>query len=268
MQDAQQRMAELERMLDALRNARPMTAEEMRRAQQRQRGQQQMGALQDMIGRQGGLLDHNQSRQQSSNPDEQGDSTPGSQTPNAAQQREADQRVQQALRRALGEMMQQFGDLTGKIPQSLGEADQDMRGAAQALGQGQDKAAGDAEEQAIEALQKGGQQMSQQMAQQFGNGQSGEGSQPGDQPGLALQDGPDDGPGFGPLPGHAGRRDPLGRRFGEGHNGADETDDVTVPDQAARQRAQEIEQTLRERGADRSRPQEELDYINRLLKQF
>ncbi|HEY6434507.1 MAG TPA: DUF4175 family protein, partial [Acetobacteraceae bacterium] len=268
MQDAQQRMAELERMLDALRNARPMTAEEMRRAQQRQRGQQQMGALQDMIGRQGGLLDHTQSRQQSSNPDEQGDNAPASQTPDAAQQREADQRIQQALRRALGEMMQQFGDLTGKIPQSLGEADQDMRSAAQALGQGQDKAAGDAEQQAIEALQKGGQQMGQQMAQQFGNGQSGEGSQPGDQPGLALQDGPDDGPGFGPLPGHAGRRDPLGRRFGEGHNGADETDDVTVPDQAARQRAQEIEQTLRERGADRSRPQEELNYINRLLKQF
>ena len=199
MQDAQQRMAELERMLDALRNARPMTAEEMRRAQQRQRGQQQMGALQDMIGRQGGLLDHTQSRQQSSNPDEQGDNAPASQTPDAAQQREADQRVQQALRRALGEMMQQFGDLTGKIPQSLGEADQDMRSAAQALGQGQDKAAGDAEQQAIEALQKGGQQMGQQMAQQFGNGQSGEGSQPGDQPGLALQDGPDDGPGSSPA---------------------------------------------------------------------
>ena len=110
--------------------------------------------------------------------------------------------------------------------------------------------------------------MSQQMAQQFGTGQSGQGNQPGDQPGLALQDGPGDGQGFGPLPGRAGRRDPLGRRYGEGHNGADETDSVTVPDQRARQRAQEIEQLLRDRGADRSRPQEELDYINRLLKQF
>ncbi|HSU03956.1 MAG TPA: DUF4175 family protein [Acetobacteraceae bacterium] len=268
MADAQQRMAELERMLDALRNARAMTAEEMQRAQQRQRGQQQMGAVQDMIGRQGGLLDHSQQRTQSPGPDQQNATPSPSQPGDEAQQREADQRVQQALRRALGEMMQQFGDLTGKIPPSLGDADQAMRDATQALGQGQDKAAGDAEQRAIEALQKGGQQMSQQMAQQFGNGQSGQGNQPGDQPGLALQDGPGDGPGFGPLPGRAGRRDPLGRRFGEGHNGADETDEVTVPDQAARQRAQEIERTLRERGADRTRPQEELDYINRLLKQF
>jgi uncharacterized protein (TIGR02302 family) len=267
MADAQQRMAELERMLDALRNARPMTAEEMQRAKQRQRGQQQMGAVQDMIGRQGGLLDRAQRRVQTPGGDQQQTAPqPGAQPGDEAKQRDADQRVQQALRRALGEMMQQFGDLTGKIPPSLGEADQAMRDAGQALGQGQDKLAMDAEQRAIEALQKGGQQMNQQMAQQFGNGQSEEGGE--DQPGMALQDGPSDGPGYGPLPGRAGRRDPLGRRYGEGHNGADETDSVTVPDQAARHRAQEIEQLLRDRGADRTRPQEELDYINRLLKQF
>ncbi len=280
MQTAEQRMAELQRMLDALRNARPMTAEEMQREQQRQKGRQQMGALQDMIRRQGGLVDHAQSRDQNAdqqngdqqNSDQQsGDQQSGdqqSQSPaDAAQQRQADRRTQQALRRALGELMQQFGDLTGKIPPSLGQADQDMQAAGQALGEGQDKAAGEAEQRAIADLQKGGQQMGQQMAQQFGTGQQGEGTQPEDM-GLSLQDGPDDGPGFGPLPGHAGRRDPLGRRYGEGHNGADETNDVQVPDQAARQRAQEIEQMLRQRGADRTRPQEELDYINRLLKQF
>jgi uncharacterized protein (TIGR02302 family) len=283
MKTAEQRMAELERMLDSLRNARAMTAEEMQRAQQRRRGQQQMGALQDLIGRQGGLLDHAQQRQQtqdqsqqdaSQSDDQQSEqqtdqqaSQPGNQAPSPAQQREADRRIQQALRRALGEMMQQFGDLTGKIPPSLGEADQAMRDAGQALGQGKDRSAGEAEQRAIAALQKGGQQMSQQMAQQFG-AQSGEGNQPGDQPGLALQDGPDDGPGLGPLPGRAGRRDPLGRPESEGHNGADESDDVTLPGPDQARRAQAIEELLRERGADRTRPQEELDYINRLLKQF
>jgi hypothetical protein len=60
----------------------------------------------------------------------------------------------------------------------------------------------------------------------------------------------------------------FGRPYDESHNGADETDQVTIPDKAQQQRAQEIEQVLRERGGQRTRPQEELDYINRLLKQF
>ena len=63
MDEAQQRMAELERMLDQLRNARAEHGKAgQQRAQQRQRGRQQMSALQDMIGRQGGLLDHAQGR--------------------------------------------------------------------------------------------------------------------------------------------------------------------------------------------------------------
>ena len=63
MDDAQQRMAELERMLDQLRNARAEHGREGERHEaQRQRGRQQMGAVQDMIGRQGGLLDHAQGR--------------------------------------------------------------------------------------------------------------------------------------------------------------------------------------------------------------
>ena len=63
MQEAQQRMAELERMLDQLRNARAEHGRDGERTEaQRQRGRQQMGVVQDMIGRQGGLLDHSQSR--------------------------------------------------------------------------------------------------------------------------------------------------------------------------------------------------------------
>ena len=285
MKTAEQRMAELERMLDALRNGRPMTAQEMQNQRQRQRGQQQLGVVQDLIGRQGGLVDHAQERSEPT--PEQDDQSPrfgqqsqkggqqagqpsaqASSAQDRANQREADRRIQQALRSALGELMQQFGDLTGKVPPGLGQADQDMQQAGQALAQGQDKAAGESQQRAIADLQKGGQQMAQQMAQQFGGqqGQQGEGQQNGQ--GLALQEGPGDDQGLGPLPGRAGRRDPLGRPYGEGHNGADETDQVNIPDQGARQRAQEIEQQLRERGAQRTRPQEELDYIDRLLKQF
>ena len=275
MKDAQQRMAELERMLDKLRNARAQAGQHgQRHAQQRRQGQQQMGALQDMIQRQGGLLDHAQGRaEQPRQFGNQPQSHPAD--PNA--EREADRRVQQALRRALGELMQQFGDLTGKLPQGLGEADQAMRDAAGQLGKGNDKGASRAEQKAIEALQKGGQQMSQTMAQQFGSGGQGEEADGQDgsegQMGMGMQQGEGDGAGNGLLPGERGRadrrgRDPLGRRLGQGSSGADESSDVQIPEKREWQRTREIEQELRNRGAQRTRPQEELDYIQRLLKQF
>jgi len=276
MQDAQQRMAELERMLDRLRNAR---AEHQRQGEHteaaRRRGRQQMSAVQDMIARQGGLLDHDQGRV--------GDQTRFPNAPQALQppdpgkQREADRKVQQALRRALGELMQQFSDLTGQIPPSLGEADTAMRDSARQLGEGNDAAAATSQQKAIEALQKGGREMGQAMAKQFGpqNGQDGsdqEGESNGPM-GLTLGRGQPDDQGRGwrngrPDQANPGGRDPLGRRFGEGTSGADESNDVTVPEERERQHTQAIEEELRRRGADRSRPQFELDYIDRLLKQF
>jgi uncharacterized protein (TIGR02302 family) len=273
MEDAQQRMAELERMLDQLRSARAEHGPSKQRNAQRQRGNQQMGALQDMVGRQGGLLDHAEGRlDQTQHPR---GNPPPTDPADASGERDADRRVQQALRRALGELMQQFGDLTGEIPPSLGEADQAMREAGKQLGAGQDQAAGDAERQAIEALQKGGREMAQSMAKQFGQGQPGEDGDPDEGGpeggmGLSMQDGHGDRSGDGPLPGAPGRadsrgRDPLGRRYNQGTS---EAGDVTVPEERERQRTEAIQEELRRRGAERERPQQELDYIDRLLKQF
>nr|WP_240190207.1 DUF4175 family protein [Acetobacter sp. JWB] len=52
--------------------------------------------------------------------------------------------------------------------------------------------------------------------------------------------------------------------------GKDQTEDDSthIPDNVARQRAREIEQELRRRDSDRTRPQQELDYLDRLLKPF
>jgi len=88
--------------------------------------------------------------------------------------------------------------------------------------------------------------------------------------GLTLHDGQNDGPGHGwGPPGRADSgRDPLGRRYGQGSSGADESADVTVPEERERQRTQAIQEELRRRGGERMRPQMELDYIDRLLKQF
>ena len=66
------------------------------------------------------------------------------------------------------------------------------------------------------------------------------------------------------------RRDPLGRQLREGTSGTDEGSDVEVPGkgQMEEARTRAIQEELRRRGADRGRPQQELEYIDRLLRQF
>jgi len=187
--------------------------------------------------------------------------------------READRRVQQALRRALGELMQQFGDLTGEIPPSLGEADGAMRDAARQLSDGRDRSAGEFVQQAIEALQRGAQDMGQAMVRKFGPPQAGEGGESGagDEAlfGMTLP-GQKSGVQPGQDPRQAGRqeRDPLGRAAGTGSSGEAISDDTTVPEERERQKTLAIQEELRRRGAERARPRPELDYIDRLLKQF
>jgi uncharacterized protein (TIGR02302 family) len=278
MDDAKQQLAELEEMLDQLKNGQSANAQAaqksaQQRAEKRQRGEKQVGVVQDMIARQGGLLDHSQQRGQ----DRPTDPKPADKTAG----RQADKRVQQALRRALGELMQQFGDLTGEVPPGLSDADTAMRDAGQALGQGgvegSDPAAMAAQQRAIEALQKGGREMGQAMAKKFGPGQMGVGQAPGEgddpngdatgrDPGGRDRAGPRSRAGL--PPGRGNGRDPFGRQEGQGTAGADEGGDVRVPEERERQRAQAIQEELRRRGADRSRSQEELDYIDRLLKRF
>jgi uncharacterized protein (TIGR02302 family) len=266
MADAQQQMAQLEQMLDQLRNARPQTGDSKQANRKRQRGRRQQSVVQDLIAREGGLMDHAQQRD---NP------SPSAADPGA--QREADARVQQALRRALGELMQQFTDLSGEASPGLGEADQAMRDAASQLNQGQDQAAGQSQQQAIAALQKGNREMGQAMAKMGQQpGQSGEGDdsdQDGSEGmmGMMMPGGQrGDGRGNGPVPGSPDRTDPGGRdplgRYNQG-NSADNAD-VAVPEERERQRTQAIQEELRRRGADQERPRQELDYIDRLLKQF
>ncbi len=308
MDEARQRMSELERMLEEMRTARQErgkpTERQKARAEKRQRGERQMNAVQDMVKREGSLLDQAQQRAGQQPEPPRGfmppRTPPRAQAPDEQQrtqeQRAQDQRVQQALRRALGELMQQQGDLTGKIPQPLAEADAAMRDATQALRDGRDPAAADAARRAIEALQKGGRDMSQEMAAQFGRGGEEDGEEEGDESGEGsmMSEGPQDGQGNGPGSQQMGpgdqrsdrrgergygrgrevnrradeRRDPLGRQLREGTSGADESGDVQVPDQMEEARTRAIQEELRRRGADRGRPQPELDYIDRLLRQF
>lgn len=328
MDDAKRQMAELEQLLEQLQNARPESSEarEQRNAERRERGKQQQNAVQDMVRREGALVDRSQSRpnadrrqpsprdgaqrpsgdrerpqsgdqaqSQSGDPSDRQPGDPSQQAPGSAPaqrpaapgsaQRQTDTRQQRAMRRALGELMQRFGDLTGQVPPSLGEADTAMRDAAQALQDGRDDFAGAAQQRAIEALQKGGRDMGQAMARQFGTGeQPGEG-EPGEGEGEQDANGSGSGNGNQPgnrqsgndRPGSDGRGgtyrrhtklDPLGREPEGGAGGDGTNGGVKVPDQMEEARTRALQEELRRRGADRTRPQPELDYIDRLLKTY
>jgi hypothetical protein len=116
------------------------------------------------------------------------------------------------------------------------------------LGGGDSDTAVDAQGRALDALRKGSQGLAESMQQQIGQGQgAGRSGRPG--PSQAQ-----------------GETDPLGRPL----RGRDYGDDVTVkvPGEIDVQRARRIIEELRKRFGDFARPQEELDYIERLLKDY
>ena len=280
-EDAERELAELEEMLRALEEGRNMRAEDRQRQQQRQRGQQQMGVVQDMVRRQAEMLDRGHRRADAAEREraqqrrqqpltrnfQQPPQPPPQAAPNEQQLAESqqDSRIQRALRRALGEVMQQFGDLTGDVPAQLGEADRAMRDSAEALGEGRD--ARDAQQRAIRALTEGGRQMAQQMQRQFGSGQPGEGEEE-DGEGEGMAGGPQGGEGQDQAQEQGPGRDPLGRRTREATGGQDNASDTRVPDEAEQLRTRQLQEELRRRGAERERPPAELDYIERLLRRF
>ena len=129
--------------------------------------------------------------------------------------------------------------------EQLGSAGEAMGEAEGELGQGDAESAVDSQRRALEAMRKGAQGLEQSM----------------------RQSGMSPGPG---QPGRAGRAradqntDPLGRPM----RGRDADGNVKVPGEIDAQRARRILEELRKRYGETGRPQLELDYIERLLKDF
>jgi hypothetical protein len=132
-------------------------------------------------------------------------------------------------------------DQLGRAGEAMGEAEGN-------LGEGNADSAVDSQARALDNLRKGAQGLAQSMQQQMGQGpgqgRNGRLGQP-----RAQQD-----------------TDPLGRAL----RGRDYGDDasVKVPGEIDVQRARRIIEELRKRFGDFARPQEELDYIQRLLKDY
>ncbi|HEX9447437.1 MAG TPA: DUF4175 family protein, partial [Dongiaceae bacterium] len=148
--------------------------------------------------------------------------------------------AQEGLRRALGKLMQDVGNATGSLPQGLGQAEQAMRRATQSLQQGDPAGAGEAQNQALDSLQKGMRDLSE----------SGKNTAGGNGPGQR--------PPFGP-----------GNGDGEESNGGSDNNDRLPKDAIDMlQRSQQIFEELRKRRNNPDRPKQEKDYLDRLLRQF
>jgi len=163
---------------------------------------------------------------------------------------------QQALRDQLKKLMEELrkkGLGQGQQGQSemdqLGRAGEAMGEAEGQLGQGNADSAVESQGRALEALRRGAQSLAQAMQQQgmMGPGPNGQPGRLG--PPRAQQD-----------------TDPLGRPLRGREYGDDTT--VKVPGEIDVQRARKILEELRRRFGESFRPQLELEYIERLLRDY
>ncbi|MBV9462148.1 MAG: TIGR02302 family protein [Bradyrhizobium sp.] len=145
-----------------------------------------------------------------------------------------------------GDQDQQGADQGNDDGDNLGNADSAMGDAGSKLGEGNSDGAVDAQGKAVEALRKGAQKLAEAMQQGDGDGQG-----PGDRAGRQQA-------------GNNGT-DPLGRPL-RSHD-YDELSKM-IPGEIDVQKVRRILEELRRRLADPSRPQAELDYIERLLKDY
>jgi uncharacterized protein (TIGR02302 family) len=162
------------------------------------------------------------------------------------QRGEKGQRGEQGQQGQQGEQGQQGGD-QGDGEDGLGEADNAMGDASGRLGEGNADGAVDSQGKALEALRKGAQSLAEAMQQGEGQGDG-----PGNQAGRQQ--------------GGANSNDPLGRPLHGREFGDDYT--VKIPGEIDVQRVRRILEELRRRLGDPQRPQIELDYLERLLKDY
>jgi hypothetical protein len=157
---------------------------------------------------------------------------------------------QEGVRRMLGELMRRLGDGMGDIPEPFGRAERAMRDATGALQRGRPGEAIGPQSDALDQLQQAARDFAQQLQQRLGQGEP-----DGDEVGATDRD-----------PRDRVERDPFGRPMS--NSGTYNQGNVKIPDESILQKSRQILDELRRRASERSRPQIELDYIERLLKRF
>jgi uncharacterized protein (TIGR02302 family) len=257
---AKQLLEQLQQMLENLQMAQPSDSGDNDM-------EQALNELGDMIRKQQQLRDKTFKQGQDSRRDrmrgKQGDQSMGDLQQDQQALRDRLKKLQQELaKRGMGQGQRgergqqgepgeqgQQGDQDGDGEDGLGQADSAMGDAGSSLGEGNADAAVDSQGKALDALRKGAQSLAQAMQQGEGQGQ---GAGPGMRVGRQQNGG--------------NQTDPLGRPLHGREFGDDFT--VKIPGEIDVQRARRILEELRRRLADPQRPQIELDYIERLLKDY
>jgi uncharacterized protein (TIGR02302 family) len=256
---AKQLLEQLQEMLENLQMAQPGQAGDGDM-------EQALNELGDMIRKQQQLRDKTFKQGQDSRRDrargKQGDQSMGDLQQDQQSLRDRLQKLQQELaKRGMGQG--QRGEKGGRGEQDqqgeqadqgdgedgLGQADTAMGDAGSRLGEGNTDGAVDSQGKALEALRKGAQSLADAMQQGEGEGQ---GDGPGNRAGRQQSGG--------------NQSDPLGRPLHGREFGDDYT--VKIPGEIDVQRVRRILEELRRRLVDPQRPQIELDYIERLLKDY
>ena len=263
--DAQRMLDQLQSLLENLQTARrggqmdQMSREMNRSLDELDRMTREQQDLRDRTYRPG-QGQQRQGMQQQPGGDDQadqgdgGDNQSADNDQNGPDSEQALEQRQQDLRQRLDQLEQRRKQFGMKPQQGLDDAEQAMKEAENDLGQGQPGRgkAVDAQGRALEGLRRGAQELAQEMQQQ-GMGQ-GEQAGPGDPDGSMRQG--EGGP----------NSDPLGRQGYDKTDGSrSRYDPLGVP---AAQRAQQVLEELRKRLSDPSRPQEELDYLGRLMQRY
>jgi uncharacterized protein (TIGR02302 family) len=256
-----QALGELDKMTREQQQLRDETYQQEQQRQNRTQRGQRPGQQQARPGqRQQGQQGQRQRGQQQPGEQgegEEGENGEGQQGQNGQGQGQSLAQRQQALRERLQDLQRRMRGMGAPQQGELGEAEDAMGEAQGQLGQGQGESALDSQGRALEALRKGGQNLAQQMQQ----GQPGEGGEPGEN----AYGEPDGQPAGRPSAQQRGREDPLGRPQRQ-RDWADGRVRVPGADESATQRARRILEELRRRLGDPSRPSEELDYLERLLR--
>jgi uncharacterized protein (TIGR02302 family) len=254
---ARELLSQLQEMLENMRTAQPG---DMRQQQGASQAEQMMRGLQQLMQRQQQLLDRSfraRSKQgDSGEPNRNGQPQAGEQQEGQGDAGEMGEMgdaagQQESLRRMLGEMMRQLGEGNGNIPDPFGRAERSMRDAAGALGRGRPGDAIGPQSDALDQMQQAARDLAQQFQNQLGSGWGKPDSSTGatDRAGRERTE-----------------RDPLGRPVS--NNGTYDRGDVKIPDENVLQKSRRILDELRRRAGQRTRPEIELDYIDRLLKRF
>jgi uncharacterized protein (TIGR02302 family) len=237
---AQQMLSELRDMLDRLQAGR-MANGQGGQGQQMMEMMEQLGGL---IPKQRGLMDDTFGAQRGNQQGQgqgQGQNGEGQgQGQGQGDGRDGLEDRQSQLRQELGRLMDHMRGMGDAGNQSLGDAREAMESAEEALRNGDLEGATREQADALDKLRKGAQAMTEQMLSGR-NGQS-----------FSSRSGGDD------------ERDPLNRPLnddvGDGRS-------VKVPRDIDMQKARQLLQELRRRLGEASRPEKELDYLERLLKQ-